>query len=243
MHVEDDNALDEPIISRNDRIKMQLDNNRKIPNPFGKYPKNANRCFVNKHPENDVLPYEKRLNQSTKRKKVVIISDSITKKINMQQFNDDIINGDAVKRAYGGATASRLNYYAKAIIEDEKPDSIIICAGTNNFSKKSQSAEETTEEIMDIVITCRRNGIERIYVSSITCRPEYQTKVNKVNSLLKYYAGIYKFVYIDNACIKPEHINKSDGVHLLREGLRLLSNNYLAHINSHSLSHFTCIWD
>ena len=51
-------------------------------------------------------------------------------------FNNAVENGDAVKRVYGGATASCLNYYAKAIIEDDIPDTIIICAGTNNFTKK-----------------------------------------------------------------------------------------------------------
>ena len=96
---------------------------------------------------------------------------------------------------------------------------------------------------MDIVNTCRSNGIKRIFVSSITCRPDYQPpKVEKVNDLSRYYAGIYKFVYIDNACIQSEHINKRDGVHLLKEGVRLLSRNYLSHINTQSLSPFNSIW-
>ena len=154
----------------------------------------------------------------------------------MREFNDIGVDGDAIKRAYGGATAARLNYYAKAIIEDEKPNRIIICAGTNNFTKSMQSAEEITEEIMDIVNTCRSS----FFVSSITHRPNHQTKVDKI--LLKYYAGIYKFIYIDNSCIKSEHINR-DEVHLSKEGVQLLSNNYLAHINSHSLSPFKSIWD
>ena len=70
----------------------------------------------------------------------------------MREFNYIVESGDAIKRAYGGATASKLNYYAKAIIEDDKPDIIILCVGTNYFTKKMQSAEETTEKIMDIAI-------------------------------------------------------------------------------------------
>ena len=83
-----------------------------------------------------------------------------------------------------------------------------------------QSAEEITEDIMDIVNTCRSNCIEQIFVSSITCRPNHQTKVDKVNNLLKYYAGIYKFIYTDNSCIKSEYINR-DEVHLSKEGVQL----------------------
>ena len=113
--------------------------------------------------------HEQQLHKSTKRKKIAIISNSMTKPIDMREFNYIVENGDAIKRVYGGAMASRLNYYAKAIIKDDEPDMIIICVGTNNFTKKMQSAEETTEEIMDIVNTCRSNGIEWIffyYISS-----------------------------------------------------------------------------
>ena len=214
---------------------------------------NSSRVFVNKHPERNVLPlknvseqlpsaYARYAERSKKRSKIAIISDSITKPIDMRKFDDLIINGDAVKRAYGGATASRLNYYAQATIKEEKPDTVIVCAGTNNLTKKKQTAEEITEEIMDIVNTCRRNGTEKVLVSSITCRPEYQVKVDKINSLLKYYASIYNFVFIDNACITPEHI-KGDGVHLEKEGIRLLANNYLKYLNRPSLLPFTSIWD
>ena len=123
------------------------------------------------------------------------------------------------------------------------PDTVIICAGTNNFTKKNQSAEETADEIIDIVNTCHRNGIEKLFVSSITCRPDYQKKVDKVNEHLKYYAGIYNFKFIDNSYIREEHIKKSDGVHLKERGIGILANNYLAHLNGHSLSPFDSIWD
>ena len=63
--------------------------------------------------------------------------------INIAIMTDHVVeNVDAVKRAYGGATASRLNYYAKAIIEDDIP------VRYKQFYEKSQSVEETTEEIM-----------------------------------------------------------------------------------------------
>ena len=113
------------------------------------------------------------------------------------------------------------------------------------FTKKMQSAEETTEEIMDIANICRSNGIERIFVTSITYRPNYRTKVDEVNN---YYAAIYKFVYIDNSCIKYVCINrirmfvclsvgytlliKPNSIHMLymgRSGIyrgRFLSKNY-----------------
>ena len=119
-----------------------------------------------------------------KRNKIAIISDSIIKPIDMRRFNKLIVNGDAVKRAYGCATAPRLNHISHDLLIEGKPNIVIICAGTNNFTKKNHSTEETTGEIIDIVNTCRRKGAEKVFVSSITCRPKYQSEVKKVNDLL-----------------------------------------------------------
>ena len=113
---------------------------------------------------------------------------------------------------------------------------------TNNFTKRNQSTEETTGEIIDIVNTCRRKCAVKVFVSSITCRPKYQSEVKKVNDLLKYYPGIYNFEYIDNSCIKPMHIN-GDGVHLHSAGIDLLADKYLACINIKPILQFQSLWD
>lgn len=160
----------------------------------------------------------------------------------MNTFNHLIINGSAIKHAHGGATASQLNYYVEAPLNEEKPDTMIINGGTNNFTKKSQTPEETCTEILEIVKKCRRHGVKKIYVSSITCRPLYQTKVNKVNELLQYYAGIYNYEFIDNGCIREEHLKK-DGVHLNQTGISLLANKFLYHLNRPCVLPFQSIWD
>ena len=172
-----------------------------------------------------------------------MLSASITKPIDMIRFNKLIINGHCLKRAHGGATSSQLNYYVQAALYEDKPDTIIINAGTNNFSKKkNQTAEETCAEILKIVESCRNGGVLKIFVSSITCRPLYQEKIDSVNKLLKYYAGIYRYEFIDNSGITKEHLKK-DGVHLLHSGICILANNFLAHINRPSLLPFNSIWD
>ena len=94
---------------------------------------------------------------------------------------------------------------------------------------------------MDIVETCKRGGIKEIYVSSLICRPEFQTEINEINKLLHYYAGIFKFVLIDNSCIREEHLWK-DKVHLNGKGIFLLASNYVNCINRPSLLPFENIW-
>ena len=82
-----------------------------------------------------------------KRNKIAIISDSITKPIGMRRFNKLIVNGDAVKRAHGGATASRLNNISHDIMIEDKPNIVIICAGTNNFTKKINLQKRPREKL------------------------------------------------------------------------------------------------
>ena len=115
--------------------------------------------------------------------KTVIISDSIPKRIDMREFNDLLKNGAAYKRAFSGATASQLNHYVKATLVEDKPDSIIICAGTNNLTKKQQTVQETTKEIISIAETCRHNGVNTIYISSLICRPSHQKEINDINNV------------------------------------------------------------
>ena len=88
-----------------------------------------------------------------------------------------------------------------------------------------QTPEETTSEILEIVQSCRNGGVKKILVSSIICRPLYQSKVNEVNELLKHYAGIYNYEFIDNVNIREENL-KNNGLHLLKKGICILANNF-----------------
>ena len=161
----------------------------------------------------------------------------------MNQFNRLIVNGTAIKRAYGGATTSRLKYYVNAAINIDKPDTIIINGGTNNFTKTNQTPEEISNEIFEIVEMCKRGGLKHIFVSSITCRPSYQLQINEVNKLLEKNAGYYGYDYIDNVNIGETHL-RNDGVHLNNQGITILANNFLNNLNRPSVIYpFSSIWD
>ena len=117
----------------------------------------------------------------------------------------------------------------------DKPDTVIINGGTNNFTKTFQSVEEIAEEILEIVETCRNAGVKNILVSSITCRPKFQCKVDGVNRLLQENAVYHKYDFIDNECIREIHL-KGDRLHLNKEGVAILASNFLAHLNRPCLS-------
>ena len=147
-----------------------------------------------------------------------------------------------MKRAHGGATASQLSYYVLAALKEDKPCTIIINAGTNNLTKKWwQTEEETATEIVEIVKISKREGVRDIFVSSIIHRPKYQSKIEKINQLLRYNAEIYGYQFIDNGYIRNEHL-KNDGVHLNKEGICLLANNVLSYLNKSILLPFHNVW-
>ena len=125
------------------------------------------KIYVNHYPERNVLPFMNRLQQKKilgekhvdkKDGQIVILSDSITKPIDMVEFNYYLVNGHAVKPAHGGKL--RHNYrtnYALASLNEDKPGTMVICAGTNNLSKRWwQTEDDIVTEIMEIVQTCRQ---------------------------------------------------------------------------------------
>ena len=137
---------------------------------------NEKRVYVNQFPERDILP-NKRTDQNRSREiktKVVIVSDSITKRINMLKFNNDQQYDNTVKRAFPGATTSQLNHYVKASLVEDKPNKIIICGGTNNLSRKNQSVSDIVKEIVEIVGSCRCGGVKQTFVSSLICNPSHK---------------------------------------------------------------------
>ena len=74
-------------------------------------------------------------------------------------------------------------------------------------------------------------GSYNVYVSGITCRPEFQDKIVKVNEYLKNGTRGMSFTFIDNGNIKAsKHL--WDEVHLNNDGLRILKNNFLGVLNS-----------
>ena len=106
------------------------------------------------------------------------------------EFNNHLKNRDAVRRAFPGTTASQMSMHP--LIEDN-PTTLVICAGTNNLTKKNQTADQIAQEIIEIAKCCHQGGVRNIFVSGITCRPKFKVKIDEINKLLKYYAGIFNF--------------------------------------------------
>ena len=82
----------------------------------------------------------------------------------MIKLNNALQNGNALKLVFPGATASQSNHYIHASLSEDTPNTVIICVGTNNISKKKQYAQETAKEIINIAETCRRGRVKTVFI-------------------------------------------------------------------------------
>ena len=76
--------------------------------------------------------------------------------------------------------------------------------GHNNIISKHSSMNKEIDIVNTILKTvdlCYRNGVTNVYVSGITCREEYQEKIDKINELLKNGTRGMNYTFIDNGNI------------------------------------------
>ena len=51
----------------------------------------------------------------------------------MIKFEECLDSGTSRKQFFPGATVSKLYYYIDAILDEDVPDKVILCMGTNNL--------------------------------------------------------------------------------------------------------------
>ena len=81
---------------------------------------------------------------------------------------------------------------------------MILDVGSNNIISKHLSVNKEIDIVNTILKTvdlCYRNGVNNVYVSGITCREEYQEKIDKINELLKNGTRGMNYTFIDNGNI------------------------------------------
>ena len=169
-------------------------------------------------------------------KKVLITGDSIIRRIQYKEFNRVFQGGKAIIKPFPGATANEIDHYILPHLKTILPDIVIVNAGSNNISRGrvlKQSNEEIVEELLKIGLTCRENGVNRVIISGLCYRnsTSLNRKINDINIILRNRCSEIKFEFIDNQNIQVDCHLWKDGLHLNDEGIEILANNYLKHLN------------
>ena len=194
---------------------------------------------INRKPQNDTITYNQLpkhipgnssyANIATKGKKICIVTDSICSRIKMKVFNRFINNGRAYRKAFSGGTSDEIAYYCIHTLVNNKPDTVIINAGSNDLH--NLTSDVIAQNVSNIVNICHKHGVTNVFVSSIIYRKDMSEKVSEINSLLKSNEALYDYVFIDNSNVTPQNI-WIDNIHPNNEGLEKIANNFINALNN-----------
>ena len=190
------------------------------------------------NPENDdPAKYRRAKSAPIGPKNVTMVVDSMVK-FRVRDFNQDIKdygiqNVKCKIHKFPAATAEQISEYTPSNVRRNKADGLVIHAGTNSLGVKDGDGnllwtdEEIAEQIADIAFRARKDGVRKIFISSLIVRRGrfFNERITNINSLLHEICHQNDFIYISHCNINFSHLE--DALHLTDEGLSVLSENFL----------------
>ena len=147
-----------------------------------------------------------------------------------------LANGIARIQKWPGGRARHIKDYIVPHLLEEKPTAVLVQVGGNDLAEMNRTSgriNTIVEDIIEIGIRAKNSGAKDIFIGSVPTRSRQYTneQLHELNSALQSLCCKNKFVFIDNSEITLRHL--SDGVHMNREGTKILANNYLEAIRVH----------
>ena len=107
---------------------------------------------------------QNRENVKKQTEKTIIISTSITKGIDSDEFGR-LYNGQECHfRRFHGSKMNFIKKYAKSHFEDEMPDTAVIVCGGNDLSSR-KSVPQIANQIIDVGIMAKMHGVSKVVIS------------------------------------------------------------------------------
>ena len=100
-------------------------------------------------------------------KKTCIVGDSHTRRIKKNLFNDSITEGKAHLNSFSGATINRLDYFITPILEEDRPDILIIHVASNDITHNTMNninAKGIPKRIIDIRKKSLLHGVKEVII-------------------------------------------------------------------------------
>ena len=181
----------------------------------------ANNNSLNDSIEFEIPREEAHTIKLNKNKKVVVTGDSLLNGISEKGLSRD--HQVTVKNFPGGTTEKVLEEIENLVAD--KPDYIIIHAGTNDITKGINSLNSVKKIVKDVK---KSSPNTKLVFSSILIRKDKKgisKKVTDINSRLKNYCQQKHLDFIDNSNILEEHLGNRKR-HLNKRGNSVLANNF-----------------
>ena len=167
---------------------------------------------------------------------IVIYSDSIANcyRNNKVRINNSIRSGQIRFRNSPGTTSGELLNYIDSTLAERNYDTTIVHVGINDIinDDSSTKVENLVLNLEKIAIKLKKYGIKNVCLSGLVFTTRiYLPLVNQVNKCVLDICKAHNISFINNDNIIRNDIY-SDGLHLLRSGKFLLSNNFIENINN-----------
>ena len=195
-------------------------------------------CMCHEHitkRQNNIVPGHKTYSQAVNQiKTTTIVSDSMCRSIRVRDFNNmlDRNTEKILINKYPAAHAKQILHYSNYTLMNDKPDNLIIMAGSNDVSYDSKDGNTADPEaiatrIIEIGTNARRHGVSRVFINSIINREGYfyNRIIKKLNLILRLKCNTEQFYFIDNSNISLTDL--SDGLHLNSNGNNIFIHNLL----------------
>ena len=135
-----------------------------------------------------------RENVTKQTEKTIIISTSITKGIDSDEFGR-LYNGQECHfRRFPGGKMNFIKEYAKSHFEKEMPDTVVIVCGGNDLSSK-KTVPQIANRIIDVGIMAKMHGVSKVVISSVF---HYQLNRHWLNKLLRDLCVANNFCFLNN---------------------------------------------
>ena len=156
-----------------------------------------------------------------------MIGDSNFNKVLHREMSD-CVGREVSKFSYSGATSAHLLCYSEVLLA-EKPESVVILAGTNDIwgsNKRNETATVIANDILKLGDKFHLTGTKDILITSIpdTRIRECNARAKEINMIVKEECRRKNFTYVDITDLG----NHLDGpVHLSWEGRKKMVDRFI----------------
>ena len=167
------------------------------------------------------------------------MSDSHIRRIKKNLFNNLKNEDEAHLNSFSGTTINRLNHFITPILEEDRPDIVIIHVDSNDIMHNAINnidAKGISKRIIDIVKKCLLDGGKEVIISSIFIKRKFKLTriIRQVNDNLRKESRSNKFHFIINGNIKTQKHGlqlNNDGTYIFASSLAEFLNDFIFNRN------------
>jgi len=220
--------------NENTQVNVNKNNSSSVATSSSLPPPIVNEAIYNSPPP--VIPGLRTFSSTVKYgKKVLVLGDSHFRNVKQRLFNDSITDAQAQIHWNSGIKVDRMTRYTEILLDEEKPDIVVVHVRTNdvNFTSTSNDMKILANKIINIGELCKRNSVKKVFISQILPRRNIKmTKlIRQANDYIEEACHANNFICIKNDNNIKRDFLSGDGKHLNEKGISVFAGNIVDCLN------------